>query len=86
MNTQCLNCQFCGYGRPVLKTNVYDILGGFTDRMIHSDILGKAFEPEQRFENPDGTPITFNRDYFGAFRRAEVIPGPFATSASEIEL
>lgn len=51
--------------KPVFITNIYELLGSFTDRMIHSDLLRKAFEPEQRFENPDGTAITFNRDYFG---------------------
>ena len=39
-----------------------------------------AFEPEQRFENPDGTDIVFNKDYFGNHRGAETIPGPFASA------
>ena len=47
--------------------------------MIHSDILGNAFEPDQRFENPDGSPITFDRDYFGNPRGLSVLPGPFAS-------
>ena len=46
-------------------------------RLITSDILGKAFEPEQRFENPDGTEIIFDRDYFGDHRGTEALPGPF---------
>ena len=61
-----------------LKTNVYSYLKGFSDGIITSDILGKAFEPEQRFENPDGTEIIFNQDYFGAPRGLSTIPGPFA--------
>jgi len=73
-------------GKPVLVTNVYEILGSFADRMVHSDILGKAFEPEQRFENPDGTAITFNRDYFGAFRGCKILPGPFAQGGTKIPL
>ncbi len=63
---------------PVLCTNLYDLLEGFEDGMITSDILGCAFEPEQRFENPDGTAITFDSDYFGDHRGLTVIPGPFA--------
>ena len=47
-------------------------------RMITSDILGKAFEPEQRFESPDGSDITFDTDYFGCVRTGTIIPGPFA--------
>ena len=37
-----------------------------------------AFEPEEYYENPDGTPINFNTDYFGDHRSEAVIPGPFA--------
>ena len=47
-------------------------------RMITSDILGKAFEPDQRFENPDGSAIVFDTDYYGKKRTGTVIPGPFA--------
>ena len=66
-------------GKPVLSTNVYDFLEGFKDEMVNTDTLGKAFEPEEAYENPDGTPITFDRDYFGEHRGAVVVPGPFAT-------
>jgi hypothetical protein len=66
-------------GKYSIKTNVYDILGSFTDGIINSDILGEAFEPEQRFENPDGSSIIFNRDYSGGHRGNQTIPGPFAT-------
>jgi hypothetical protein len=62
----------------ILKTNIYDALNGFRDGIIGSENLGKAFEPEQRFENPDGTEIIFNRDYFGNPRGLDTIPGPFA--------
>ena len=65
-------------GKPVLSTNLYDFLDGFTVDMINSDVLGKAFEPEERYENPDGTPITFDRDYFGDHRGESVLPGPLA--------
>ncbi len=70
-------------GRPVLKTNVYDFLGDFRDGIITSDTLGCAFEPEQRFENPDGTPITFDRDYCGGHRGLDTLPGPFAEGEGE---
>ena len=73
-------------GKYILLTNVYDLIGEFKDRMIHSDILGKAFEPEERFENPDGTPITFDKDYFGNHRGEKILPGPFAEGADRIEL
>ena len=46
--------------------------------LITSDILGKAFEPEQRFESPDGSEIIFDTDYYGDVRKGQIIPGPFA--------
>ena len=63
-----------------LKTNVYDYIKDFRGGVIFSDLLGKAFEPDQRFENPDGTPITFDADYFGGHRGCAVLPGPFVTA------
>ena len=46
----------------------------------NSDILGKAFEPEQRFESPDGSDIVFDRDYLGNTRGVGALPGPFASA------
>lgn len=66
-------------GKYAIETNVYELLGDFKTGIINSDILGAAFEPEQRFENPDGSDIIFNRDYFGNHRSAATIPGPFAS-------
>ena len=65
-------------GHVYVRTNVYDMLKDFTDGVINSDILGCAFEPEQRFENPDGSAIIFDRDFFGNHRGLSVLPGPFA--------
>ena len=61
-----------------LDTDIYERIGDFTVDMISSDTLGEAFEPEERFENPDGTDIIFDRDYLGSHRGARVLPGPFA--------
>lgn len=65
-------------GQYYLNTNLYEIVADFSDRMIDTDVLGMAFEPEQPFENPDGTKIRFDRDYFGNHRGIRVVPGPFA--------
>ena len=67
-------------GVYTLKTNVFDIVKDFKVKMIDTETLGKAFEPQQCYENPDGTPITFNEDYFGNKRSLKIIPGPFATA------
>ena len=65
-------------GKCCLDTNVYEYLKGFSCGIINSDILGEAFEPEQRFENPDGTAIIFDADYLGEPRGLSTLPGPFA--------
>lgn len=66
-------------GEYFLKTNIYDLLDGFKTGIINSDILGYAFEPEQRFEDPDGADIIFTEDYLGEHRNMAAIPGPFAS-------
>ena len=71
------------HGRYILKTNVYDALGGFLDSIITSDTLGCAFEPEQRFENPDGSDLVLDRDYLDVYRKDRTCPGPFAEAFAE---
>ncbi|MBQ6238989.1 MAG: right-handed parallel beta-helix repeat-containing protein [Firmicutes bacterium] len=66
-------------GKTVLETDLYQYLDGFRCGMIDSDILGRAFEPDQRFENPDGTAIRFDSDYLGEHRGLDILPGPFAS-------
>ena len=73
-------------GRYRLKTNVYSKLKEFRDGIICTEMLGKAFEPEQRFENPDGTDIIFDRDYFGNHRGTDTIPGPFASGENAVDI
>ena len=68
-------------GHYSIKTNVYDFLKDFRTGMINSDILGYAFEPEQRFEDPDGSTIIFDQDYLGEHRGVAAMPGPFADGA-----
>ena len=64
-------------GRYTIHTNLYEFLPrGFTVP-INTELLGFAFEPEQRFENPDGSSISFDRDYFGRKRGRFPVSGPF---------
>ena len=63
-------------GETFLETNLYSLLGNFRVGLISSETLGCAFEPEQRFENPDGSDILFNEDYFGTHRGVKSFPGP----------
>ena len=73
-------------GKWYLDTNVFEALQklDLKDTMISTDILGKAFEPEERFENPDGSAIVFDTDFFGEHRRQSPMPGPFE-SAEELQ-
>lgn len=73
-------------GRWTLRTNLFDGLKDFRDGIITTETLGRAFEPEQRFENPDGTDIVFDRDFFGAHRGVTAYPGPFAEAKGEYEV
>ncbi|MBR2539375.1 MAG: right-handed parallel beta-helix repeat-containing protein [Mogibacterium sp.] len=56
-------------------------LSSIACKMIDSDVLGKAFEPEARFEAPDGTAIIFDTDYNGCARTGKIIPGPLAADS-----
>ncbi len=60
-----------------LYTNLGEFLPEGEEKLITTKTLGMAFEPEQYYENPDGTPIVFDEDYFGE-KRAHVTAGPFA--------
>ena len=66
-------------GKIYLQTNLYSYLPENSNQMITSQILGEAFEPEQRFENPDGGDIVMNEDYFGTHRGLMPTSGPFET-------
>lgn len=70
-------------GKWILKTGLFGNLEK-KDCIITTDTLGKAFEPEERFETPDGEDIVFNTDFFGNHRNGvNAIPGPFAEPANE---
>jgi len=73
-------------GGWVLVTNLYDHIPESGTPFISTELLGEAFEPEQRFENPDGTPILFNMDYFDEHRRVNPVAGPFENQARAAKL
>ncbi|MBK7212822.1 MAG: hypothetical protein IPH88_05910 [Bacteroidales bacterium] len=52
-------------------------------RIITSSILGKAIVPGLPFENPDGSAIVLDKDYWGKQRNeSNPSPGPFEISKS----
>lgn len=64
-------------GEYSIDTNLYDLMPETNCGIITTETLEEAFEPEQLFENPDGTPITFDRDYYNQKRGVNPLPGPF---------
>ena len=74
-------------GHYSIKTNVYEFLKDFRTGIINSNILGYAFEPEQRFEDPDGSTIIFDQDYLGEHRSVAAISfAAFLTATSFLML
>ena len=73
-------------GKYVLVTNIFKKIADFSCGIINTDILGKAFQPDQRFENTDGSDIVFNYDYYGKDRGVTTIAGPFAEVKDEYEV
>lgn len=65
-------------GSLVLKTDLYQYLPEQNNPVVSSALLGEAFEPEQRFEDPDGLPITFWQDYLDVRRGFAPLSGPFS--------
>lgn len=64
-------------GKPYLDTNIYQYVENNCKGVISTDTLGLAFEPEEKFENPDGTEIVLDTDYFGKVRGESPMAGPF---------
>lgn len=62
-------------GKYVVETDFMQYLPA--GEMICTDTLGLAFEPEQRFEGPDGEDIIFDTDIYGNKRGEKPVAGPF---------
>ena len=73
-------------GAYTLETDLYDHLPECDAPFVSTELLGEAFEPEEQFENPDGSPIVFDRDYYGAHRGPVPLPGPFAVGGHSFRL
>ncbi|MCI5870177.1 MAG: right-handed parallel beta-helix repeat-containing protein [Dorea sp.] len=72
-------------GKYKLETNLYDFVPKFETPFVSTETLGEAFEPEQKFESPDGSQIIFDQDYFGKKRDMQPLAGPFACGCEATE-
>ena len=61
-----------------LSTNLNELSDWAELTILNSEQLGMAFEPEQRFEQPDGSDIVFDEDILGEKRTIKTVAGPFA--------
>ncbi|MBO4835094.1 MAG: right-handed parallel beta-helix repeat-containing protein [Lachnospiraceae bacterium] len=59
-----------------IRTNLKDYLPEVP--AINTETLGMAFEPEERFEGPDGEDLIFDTDLYGRKRTEHPVAGPFA--------
>lgn len=65
-------------GKYVFRSNLGEVIGDMYCKLLATDDLGYAFEPEEKYENPDGSPIVFNRDFYGKDTGLTPLVGPFA--------
>lgn len=74
-------------GHYYLNTNLGDILNDLPcGDIVTTDILGKAFEPNQKFENRDGSPIKVNSDLMNEPRKDKVKAGAFEKIESKTKI
>ena len=65
----------------LLLKQIFDFIGGAKCKLLKTDDIAMAFEPEQKYENPDGTQIVFDTDILGAKRGENPIPGAFVNAS-----
>ena len=70
-------------GSWIFRSNLAQLLPEAACSLISTQTLGLAFEPEQPFEAPDGSPIILDRGWFGAKRNSPAAAGPFAKAPDE---
>ena len=66
-------------GKYEFRSNLGEAIRDMYCKLLGTDDLGYAFEPEEKYENPDGSPIIFNRDFYGKDTGLTPLVGPFAS-------
>jgi len=65
-------------GTVRIQVDEPELLCGASTILIITDLLGKTYHADMKFEEPDSTPYRFDTDFFGTKRSdADVTPGPF---------
>ena len=76
-------CCFPGAGRAEVTICEPELISSKKVDIITTDKLGKTYNSEMLFENPDGTPYTFDTDFFGNKRTGSAMPGPFEIDSGD---
>jgi hypothetical protein len=61
----------------VLKIRVDDAINRVKTQTVDTDFLGKTYYSNGYYENPDGTKLTIDHDFYGAPRGSSPKVGPF---------
>lgn len=65
-------------GKVRIRIDEPELLRGASAMLVTTDLLGKTYHAEMKFEHPDGTPYRLDYDFFGNRRPdADVTAGPF---------
>ncbi len=61
-----------------IQINEPELLRGASTTLITTDLLGKTYHADMKYEEPDSRPYRFDTDFYGIKRpEADVTPGPF---------
>ena len=66
-------------GKWILHLAVPPAVVNASCEAVSTERLGSPRITEEPFENPDGTPVDFSKDFFCRTRKENIIPGPFAS-------
>ncbi|MCZ0702916.1 hypothetical protein J2T56_001193 [Natronobacillus azotifigens] len=65
-------------GKVQIQVNEPKLLHGASAMLVTTDLLGKTYHSDMKYEQPDSTPYRFDSDFFRIKRPdADVTPGPF---------
>lgn len=65
-------------GKVQIQVNEPELLRAASAMVVTTDLLGKTYHADMKYEQPDMTPYRFDSDFFGIKRPdANVTPGPF---------
>jgi hypothetical protein len=61
-----------------IQVNEPELLRGTSSMLVTTDLLGKTYHADMKYEEPEGIPYHFDSDFFSKKRPdADVTPGPF---------